>query len=203
MQCPFCQEEVGTEDDLQLHCLVCSSAYAGIFIVDVQSCRKLFSLCVKTSLFELRKHDEKCSPLGRKRFKTNAFWIPICLWLTEPGRTTTAPAVDSVVVRFRWVKSRPCFEREVHLISSLVSTERNTTSVSQIFLQEARDFQLHRLNRGVLLQYFVNLEDIRKLNWRNWLCFRLFTFDNALWSSRAAFVRARLLIERLLKVLWL
>lgn len=68
MQCPFCQEEVGSEDDLQLHCLVCSSAYA------------------------------------------------------EPDGTARAPTVDSVVVRFRWVKSRPCFEREVHLISSLAGS---------------------------------------------------------------------------------
>lgn len=29
MQCPFCHEEVGSEDDLQIHCLVCTSAYAG------------------------------------------------------------------------------------------------------------------------------------------------------------------------------
>ena len=29
MQCPFCQEEVGSADDLQIHCLVCTSAYAG------------------------------------------------------------------------------------------------------------------------------------------------------------------------------
>ena len=51
------------------------------------------------------------------------FLIPICLWLTEPEGSTRAPTVDSVVVSFRWVKSRPCFEREVHLISSLVSKE--------------------------------------------------------------------------------
>ena len=39
---------------------------------------------------------------------------------------------------------------------------------------------------------FVNLlwENIRKLNWRNWLCFRLFTFDNAFRWSRVAFVKA-------------
>ncbi|XP_078375566.1 uncharacterized protein LOC144658931 isoform X2 [Oculina patagonica] len=68
MQCPFCREEVGSEDDLQLHCLVCSSAYA------------------------------------------------------EPGSAPRPPRVDSVVVRFRWVKSRPCFDREVHLISSLAGS---------------------------------------------------------------------------------
>lgn len=28
MQCPFCREELGV-DQLQLHCLVCTSAYAG------------------------------------------------------------------------------------------------------------------------------------------------------------------------------
>lgn len=68
MQCPFCQEEVGSEDELQLHCLVCTSAYA----------------------------DSVSAPI--------------------------VPGVDSVVVRFRWVKSRPCIEREVHLISSLAGS---------------------------------------------------------------------------------
>lgn len=44
-----------------------------VFTVDVQSSRKLYSLCVKSSMFELWKHYETCSPLGIRRLKTNAF----------------------------------------------------------------------------------------------------------------------------------
>lgn len=69
------------------------------------------------------KHDEPLTPLGIRRLKTNVFFkLWIYLLFTEPG-ISGAPRTDCVVVRFRWVKSRPCFEREVHLISSLVSSQ--------------------------------------------------------------------------------
>ena len=44
-----------------------------VFNVEVQSCKKLYSLCVKCSMIVLWKQDERCSPLEIRRLKTNAF----------------------------------------------------------------------------------------------------------------------------------
>ena len=129
-------------------------------------------------------------------WKTNAFLNTIFLWLIEPSNTTRPPPVDSVVVRFRWVKSRPCFEREVYLISSLVSKEIQL--IDRNYFCRRRGFLKHIVWILVLFyNTFVNLiwENIRKLNWRNWLCFRLFTFDNAFRWSRVAFVKARFYLK--------
>lgn len=68
---------------------------------------------------------------------------------------------------------------------------RNAHGVCKLFLQEARDFwNISSESWCSFTLCWSDLEDIRKLNWRNWLCFRLFTFDNAFWWSRAAFVEA-------------
>lgn len=66
MHCPFCKEKFNSHDELQLHCLGCTTA--------------------------------------------------------ESTTSRIEPTIDSAVVRFRWVKSRPCFEREVYLISSLAGS---------------------------------------------------------------------------------
>ena len=53
---------------------------------------------------------------------------------TDPG-TNRQPRVESVGVRFRWVKERPCIEREVYLISSLVSRlSREITLVQDLLI---------------------------------------------------------------------
>ena len=71
---------------------------------------------------------------------------------TEPRTPSTEPSVDSVVVRFRWVKSRPCFAREVHLISSLVSifnphSEQTSNLCKALFQSSALRYTLNVIIR--------------------------------------------------------
>lgn len=71
-----------------------------------------------------------------KPISSSFFWC-----YTEPRTSSTEPSVDSVVVRFRWVKSRPCFAREIHLISSLVSIfnphSEQTCNLRNFFFQSS------------------------------------------------------------------
>lgn len=134
MQCPFCKVDVGNQDELQLHCLVCTTAYAGSYKCMFVTKRLIFLMVLVDETVLIHSSDDNLSE--ENLFLQAFFWS-----YTEPRTLSTEPSVDSVVVRFRWVKSRPCFAREIHLISSLVSIfnphSEQTCNLRKFFFQSS------------------------------------------------------------------
>lgn len=87
--------------------------------------------------------------------------------------------MDSVVVRFCWVESRPCIEREVHLISSLVSLKPQI-DIPKCLRRNRDNFETYRINfvycYVTLVIRFRRYPEVRV---KKLIVVRLFTFQNA------------------------
>ena len=87
MQCPFCKVDVGNQDELQLHCLVCTTAYAGSYKCMFVTKRLIFLMVLVDETVLIHSSDDNLSEenlflqaffgvtQSQGRYQLNPVWI--------------------------------------------------------------------------------------------------------------------------------